>query len=141
MSFPTDPGAGRPPVVPPTRVGLGGGSEDEDPRAGALIAALMRLVEMTRKADAVSAGDVEMAGVLQALDGLSRENPASRDEVIAVLKAKRADLGEQLELERLVARPPRKGYELIREEDDRPVAIEKTIAFIDRILALFRATY
>lgn len=52
---------------------------------------------------------------------------------MAELHRQRDDLQDQLELERMVARPPRKGFELICPEDDRPTAIEREIGLIDTI--------
>jgi hypothetical protein len=84
----------------------------------------------------------EAQEALGALDALLRgAGPRFFSEAVAELHRQRADLQEQFELERLVSRPPRKGYELIYPEDDRPMAIEREIGLIDTILsALERPT-
>lgn len=124
----------RPPIVPPGSVALGGAGGEDD----AFLKAFKTHLQVLRLASVpplTHESNSAAHEALGALDTLLREaGPEFFTEAIAELHRQRADLQEQLELERMVARPPRKGYDLIRPEDDRPMAIEREIGLIDTIL-------
>lgn len=129
----TQSSGGRPPVVPPQAVGLGGAGGEDD----RFIDQFQAYVDVLRIASAhvPPVNSVEAEEALGALEALMAEaSPETRELAIRELHRQRADLLEQLELERLVARPPRKDYELILPEDDRPAAIERALGLIETIL-------
>lgn len=138
-----DPSAGRPPIVPPTPVAIHapGGGDDQDP----IVRSLLHLVEHMRRRDLEAQLDVSPSSrnILDAVAALKvaaseAGQPVTIAEIVEELERQRADLQDQIELERLVARPPKKGYDLIHDEDDRPTAIEKTLALNDLLLGTLK---
>ena len=128
----------RPPVVPPASLALGGAGNEDDAflrafrtHLNVLRASSLHSPSIPRDPEA----NAEAQGALDALDLLLRgAGTEFLLEAVAELYQQRVDLQDQLALERMVARPPRKGYELIHPEDDRPTAIEREIGLIDTIL-------
>lgn len=137
----TKPSGARPPIVPPIGVALGGGGAEDDGeflRSFRSYLDVLRLTSAYPKESPLPAEvNADANAALESLDALLQHGgPEFRAQAIIELSRQRADLAEQLELERLVARPARKGYDLIHPEDDLPTALERTIGLVDTILGI-----
>jgi hypothetical protein len=134
---PTQPGGNRPPNEPPGRVALGGaGGEDE----GDDLDALRLLVEEVHRqvvrdeARAMLEGAQAFTTESAVRTLIEEQPPEAVAAMLDALRRQRDELREQLELERLVKRPPRRGFDLIHPEDDEPSALARTVSLLEALV-------
>jgi hypothetical protein len=134
---PTQPGGNRPPSDPPGRVALGGaGGEDESHDVSALRLLLEEAHRQVVRDEARAM--LEGAQAFTTESAVRTLAEAQPPEVLAAmlgaLRRQRDELREQLELERLVKRPPRRGFELIHPEDDEPSSLARTVGLVEALV-------
>jgi hypothetical protein len=74
--------------------------------------------------------------ILKLLDHAEAFSPEEVRQIIGIVVDRRAALSDQIELERLVRRPRRDGHIPLFADDDLIESYERTLALLDKILAV-----
>lgn len=144
-----------PPEVPPSRTAVSSSGEPEDEFLRQVQAALEEAGRRAAQSGfesmvAPSSGDIHGPEFWQGVTAADEElltllgqadhmDPEEVQGLIALVERRRTSLAEQIELERLVRRPPKEGHLPYYADDELMGSYERTLAILDKILAALRS--